>query len=44
MLVFLQERVIFESHDLTKVNWKLFFIILFQVLSISENEIEALTP
>eukprot|EP00347_Sterkiella_histriomuscorum_P016638 403352421 len=45
MLVFLQERVIFETHnDLTKVNWKLFFTILFQILAHNENEIQSNNP
>ena len=44
MLVFLQERIIFEQHDLTKVNWKLYFTIMFKELAKGENEIKSHNP
>ncbi|CDW79672.1 UNKNOWN [Stylonychia lemnae] len=44
MLKYLQDKIIFNQEELTRVNWKLFFTILLEVIAHNENEYQSECP
>ncbi len=44
MLQFLQDSLVFNKEEITKINWQVFFSIIFEKIAVNENEVESLNP